>query len=83
MYGTMYGMKRTTIYLPDALKARLEGIAAREGSSEAEIIRQALESDLERRERPPLAIPLFESRGITSDSARRVDEVLGEGFGRE
>ncbi|NNC91676.1 MAG: ribbon-helix-helix protein, CopG family [Acidimicrobiia bacterium] len=78
----MYGMKRTTIYLPDDLKARLEGVAAREGSSEAEIIRQALESDLEKRDRPPLPIPLFASRGVASDSARRVDEVLDEGFGR-
>ena len=35
----MYGMKRTTIYLPDDLKEALERTAAAEGRSEAEVVR--------------------------------------------
>jgi hypothetical protein len=34
----MYGMKRTTIYLPDELKAALERTAAAEGRSEADVV---------------------------------------------
>ncbi len=32
----MYGMKKTTVYLPDELKAALERAAAAQGRSEAE-----------------------------------------------
>lgn len=83
MYGTMYGVKRTTVYLPEDLKARLEAAASKAGATEAEVIREALEAELRLRERPPLRLPLFESRGSPSDSARRVDEILAEGFGRD
>jgi len=51
-YGTMYGMtpgmKRTTIYLPDELKARLEAAAKRRGVTEAEIVRAAVDKELTR-----------------------------------
>jgi len=38
----MYDVKRTTVYLPDELKAALERTAAAQGRSEAEVIRSAL-----------------------------------------
>ena len=44
----MYGMKRTTIYLPEELKARLEAEAARRHITEAEFIRQAVDKELTR-----------------------------------
>ena len=79
----MYGVKRTTIYLPDDMKARLERIAADEGVTEAAVIRAALAEALERRERPALRLPLLESTGEPRDWAERVDEVLRDtGFGR-
>jgi Arc/MetJ-type ribon-helix-helix transcriptional regulator len=43
----MYGMKRTTVYLPDDLKAALERTAAAEGKSEAEVVRAALSAATE------------------------------------
>ena len=38
----MYGMRRTTVYLPDDLKAALERTAAVHGKSEAEVVRGAI-----------------------------------------
>lgn len=41
--GTIGGMiRKTTIYLPEELKAAVEREARRRGSSEAEVIRQAV-----------------------------------------
>lgn len=48
-YGTIYGMKRTTIYLPDEMKLELEAEAARRQITEAELIRRAVDSELHRR----------------------------------
>jgi hypothetical protein len=45
----MYGMRRTTVYLPDELKVRLEAEAKRRGVTEAEIIRLAVDKELLRR----------------------------------
>ena len=42
----MYGMKRTTIYLPEDMKARLEAEAARRRITEAELIRRAVDREL-------------------------------------
>jgi hypothetical protein len=80
MYGTVYGMVKTTIYLPEALKARLERIAREQGRSEAELVRAALE-EFTARERPRPKLPLFASGDPTL--AERVDEILAEGFGRD
>jgi predicted transcriptional regulator len=44
----MYGMKRTTIYLPEDLKSRLEAEADRRGVTEAEIVRRAVDRELSR-----------------------------------
>ena len=46
----MYGMKRTTVYFPEDLKARLENEAKRRGITEAELIRTSVDNELRRRE---------------------------------
>ena len=78
MYGIMYGMKRTTIYLPDDLKAALERTAEARGTSEAEVVRGALAAATAAEAPPRPRIPLFESGDPTL--SERVDEELA-GFG--
>lgn len=69
-------MVKTTLYLPDELKAQLERESARRGESEAELIRKALRRELgAERARPRGA--LF---GGAEPIADRVDELL-DGFG--
>ncbi|MGQ0573433.1 MAG: CopG family transcriptional regulator [Pseudonocardia sp.] len=71
-------MVKTTLYLPEELKARLEQVARREGRSEADLVREAL-TELVRRRIPP------KPRGALVDSgdpdwAARADQDLS-GFG--
>jgi predicted transcriptional regulator len=66
--------RKTTIYLPDELKAALERTAAPRGQSEAEVIRQAVAAAVER---PRPTAGLFDAEPF----ADRVDELLA-GFGR-
>jgi len=75
----MYGMRRTTVYLPDDLKAAVERLAARDGRSEAEVIRAALVVATTETGAPRPRVPLFDSGDPAL--AERVDEVLAEGFG--
>ena len=82
MYGTMYGMKKTTIYLPDDLKAAIGRVAAAEGLSEAELIRAALRERIAAVSSIRPTVPLS-SAGLGDPSlAERVDELLA-GFGTE
>jgi len=81
MYGIMYGMKKTTVYLPDGLKQRLERVAEERRTSEAEVIRTALE-EYTAKQRPRPRLPLFDGPGIPSDLAARDEEYL-EGFGED
>ena len=77
----MYGMKKTTVYLPDELKRSLEQMASDEGRSEAELIRSAIQTAVQQRERPRPRIPIT-TRPLGDPSfAERVDELL-DGFGR-
>ena len=55
MYGITYGMKKTTLYLPDDLKEKVESVARAEGRSEADVIRDAISSAVEAR-RPPAQV---------------------------
>jgi plasmid stability protein len=74
----MYGMKKTTVYLPEDLKSALGRVAAQKGRSEAELIREAIR-DLVRDSEPPRPrLPLFSSDDPTL--ARRFEEEL-RGFG--
>ena len=78
-YGMMYGMRRTTVYLPDELKAALERTAVARGTSEAEVVRNALLAATIDQAFPKPRIPLFDSGNTTL--AERVDEELAAGFG--
>ncbi|MEX2551909.1 MAG: CopG family transcriptional regulator [Actinomycetota bacterium] len=66
-------MHKTTVYLPDELKRGLEREARRRGTSEADIVRQAI-ADAILSPRPNLGF--LDSEPL----AERVDELL-EGFG--
>ncbi len=76
-YGIMYGVKRTTIYLPEDLKGALARAAHEEGRTEADLIREGIETFLRSRDPEP-RVPLFTS-GIP-DLAENVDKLLA-GFG--
>lgn len=74
----MYGMKKTTVYLPDDLKFALARVAAERGRSEAELIREAVRGLIRNSGMPRPRLPLFSSGDPTL--AERVDEEL-RGFG--
>ncbi|MGQ0625076.1 MAG: CopG family transcriptional regulator [Sporichthyaceae bacterium] len=76
-------MKRTTIYLPDDLKAELERVAQRERRTEADIIRESLAASLASRPRPKPRVPLGNFSLGDPTVAMRVDEILAEGFGQD
>jgi len=82
-YGTMYGVKRTTVYLGDDQKRQLEEIAARTDHSEAELIRVGVDRVIEehrpRRRKPR---PLFTLDDPVLDDPDRADVAL-EGFGED
>jgi hypothetical protein len=77
-YGATYGMKKTTVYLPDDLKDALERASAAQGRSEAELIRQAVRDLTQGLEQPKPRLPLFSGGDPTL--AERFDEEL-RGFG--
>ncbi len=66
-------MRKTSVYLPEDLKAALAREAARRGASEADVIRAALRDAVVR---PVPTAGLFEAEPF----AGRVDELL-DGFG--
>ena len=76
-YGTMGGMRKTTVYLSDDLKAALQRAARTSDRSEADLIREGIRLVSEQRGAPP-RLPLFES-GVPV-LAERVDDHL-TGFG--
>jgi Ribbon-helix-helix protein, copG family len=80
MYGIVRNRKKTTIYLPGDLKAKLEKAAEERGVSEALVVRDALEEKLEKRERPEPRIPLGPFTLGRPDIVERVNELL-DGFG--
>ncbi len=69
-------MERTTVMLPDELRARLRRIAAERGVSMANIIREAIEEKVQRTR------PLPQSLGIgssgTSETGRRAGDERAE-----
>lgn len=68
-------MQKTTLYLPDDIKAAVKDEARRSGRSEAEVIRSAVAAAVAPA-RPKPRAAVFSGEPI----ARRVDELL-EGFG--
>lgn len=79
----MYGMRRTTIYLTEDQKQRLEALARTARRSEAELIREGVDHVIEanrvRRRKPR---PLFALEDPVLDDPARTDEAL-EGFGSD
>jgi hypothetical protein len=74
-------MKKTTIYLPDELKKRLEEVARRTGRPEAAVIRDAIDNATREAAGPSPRVPLTE-RGLGDPTiAENVDALL-QGFGR-
>ena len=80
MYGTMNGMRKTTLYLPDELKIALERYAKKRGTSEAGIVREALASFISNTERPRPRLPLTGQPLGDPSLAEHTDERL-EGCG--
>jgi hypothetical protein len=78
MYGRMYGMQKTTVYIPKEVKRALGELAAARGVKEAELIRQALRAATSEVSPPRPRLPLFKSG--KPRLAERVDEALA-GFG--
>lgn len=74
----MYGMVKTTIYLPDELKRRIEQAARERSTSEAEVIRTAVDAAVPPLERPRPTFPLFDSGQPIEDW----DEAM-RGFGED
>ena len=75
VYGTIYGMVKTTVYLDTNVVLTLRRMAESQGKSQAELIRDALETYTRRSKRPKLpGIGEFDS-GHT-DTSSRADEIL-------
>jgi hypothetical protein len=74
-------VRKTTVCLPDELKARVERVARETRRPEAEVIRAAIEAYTNgKRPRPR---PLFDTLGkpLGENVADEIDKVLAEGFG--
>jgi Arc/MetJ-type ribon-helix-helix transcriptional regulator len=74
----MYGMRKTTIYVPDDLKAALERAARALGRSEADLIRDGIRLVVEHQVDPEPRLPLLASGDPML--AEHVEAAL-EGFG--
>ena len=75
-------MKKTTIYLPDDLKQRLEEVARSTGKKEASVIRDAISAATRTAVAPRPRVPLME-RGLGDPTiSENVDALLDESFGR-
>lgn len=76
-HGRTYGMQKTTVYLPDDLKAALARTAADTGRSEADLIREGVRLAVAQHTPSP-TIPIF----VSDDPhfAEQVDDHL-VGFG--
>lgn len=75
-HGTVRGMVKTTVYLPESLKEALERASAREGRSEAELIREALERRVGGAPRPRPRLPLIDLALGDPAAADRVEALL-------
>jgi len=73
----VYGVKKTTIYLPEDLKSALARAADEEGRTEADLIREGIERFLRSRHAEP-RVPLFTSG--QPHLAENVERLLA-GFG--
>jgi hypothetical protein len=72
-------MIKTTVYLPDGLKAQLERVAADTGCSEADLIREGIRLAVAHKVPPPPSFGVFASGRLAA--SEEVDDLL-DGFGR-
>jgi hypothetical protein len=73
-------MKKTTLYLPDDLKRRVETIARQEGRSEADVLRDAIAAAVAGRRAPAPRVPLPGVSLGDPTIAERADDLM-KGFG--
>ena len=74
-------MRKTTIYLPDELKKRIEKVARTSRKSEADVIRDAINAATRHAGAPVPRIPLVHTGLGDATIAENVDALL-ESFGR-
>ncbi len=74
----MYGMQKTTVYIPEDVKRVLGQVAAARGVSEAQLIREAVHALTSQTAPPHPRLPLFKSG--KPRLAEGVDKAL-VGFG--
>ena len=82
-YGTMYGVKRTTIYLTAAQKEELEMLSDRTTRTESDLIREGVDQVLDAHRvarRKPGA--LFALSDPVLDDPDRAEQAL-DGFGQD
>lgn len=80
LYGIVYGVHKTTLYLPDDLRAGLLRMAAETGRSEADLMREGIRLILDKFTPPAPTIPIMVSGDPSF--AEHVDERL-DGFGEQ
>jgi hypothetical protein len=72
-------MRKTTVYIPEAVKQALGQVAAARGVSEARLIREALQSLAAESVLPRPRLPLFRSgKPRLAERAKRALAVFGE-----
>jgi Arc/MetJ-type ribon-helix-helix transcriptional regulator len=77
MYGTV---KKTTLYLPDDLKEKIEAVARVERRSEADVVRDAISTAVAARRPPEPRVPLPGVRLGNPSVGESAGELL-DGFG--
>ena len=76
----MYGMKKTTLYLPDELKKRVESAAEEGDRSEADVIRDAIAAAIPDYRPPAPRLPLPGVKLGDPTIAERAGDLM-DGFG--
>ncbi|HEX9766296.1 MAG TPA: CopG family transcriptional regulator [Nitriliruptorales bacterium] len=80
--ATYVARHERTVHLPADVAALLESAAAARGASAEQVAVQLL-SEVLVAEAPRPKLPLFDEGWDESDDARRVDELLADGFGQD
>lgn len=78
--GDLRSVQKTTVYLPTPLHERLRAAAQREGLSQAELVREAIEARLDRSARSGSTIVgmFSESIPVTSHTVKPESTVLSQ-----
>jgi Arc/MetJ-type ribon-helix-helix transcriptional regulator len=79
-YGTLGGVQKTTVYLPDDIRRGLDGAARDTGRSQAELIREALRAYLNDRV-PSWPTSFGRHHGGGTFAAREDEDILAARWG--